>query len=89
MAKSEVAASGHAPELNVIEARQGRSGRPIVWVLTISTGLVVIAFAVIWIVHIPGFSRPGAQTQVSGAGAHSQLAPAQQTSSSNSPPAQQ
>jgi hypothetical protein len=68
----------HGPELTVQEARQGRSGRPIVLVLAVSLILVVIAFAAVWLYHAPGFAGPGGQTQVSGKATSAPLKPPRQ-----------
>ncbi len=50
---------------NPTEARQGRLGRPVLWVLVISTGLIAVIFAVmvggLWGGRL---ARPGGQTEV-------------------------
>jgi len=43
----------HAPVLEATEARQGRRGKPVLWVLIISTALVVLALFGAW------FARSG------------------------------
>jgi hypothetical protein len=53
------------PVLNPMEARQGRRGRHVLWVLVISLGLIVVIYAVmvggIWGGRL---SQPGGQTRV-------------------------
>ncbi len=78
MAKANSSTKEHGPELSVVQARQGRSGRPIVWVLAISTALIVVGLAAVWLHHAPGFSRLGAKTAVSGHNSHTPLEPARQ-----------
>jgi hypothetical protein len=39
----------HHTDLSVTEARQGRWGRPVFWVLVISTSLAVLAMIGVWI----------------------------------------
>ena len=53
------------PVLEATEARQGRRGRHMVWVLGISMGLIVAIFAVM-VVGVQGtrLSAPGGQTTV-------------------------
>jgi hypothetical protein len=55
----------HAPTLTVTQARQGRRGYPMVWVLGISMALVVVGFAALWLARAPGFSGSGGQTTAS------------------------
>ena len=42
------ASDGHHPVVAATPARQGRLGRPVFWVLVISTLLAAIALAVAW-----------------------------------------
>ncbi|MDB5458356.1 MAG: hypothetical protein JWO72_97 [Caulobacteraceae bacterium] len=56
---------GHAPVLTVTEARQGRRGRHMAWVLGISMALVVIGFASLWIASAPHLSNPAGQPTIS------------------------
>lgn len=53
------------PELGATEARQGRRGRHMMWVLGISMGLIVAIFAVM-VAGVQGtrLSSPGGQTTV-------------------------
>jgi flagellar basal body-associated protein FliL len=41
--------SDNHPDLNATEARQGRRGMHVLWILVISLALVTVAFAVIWL----------------------------------------
>jgi hypothetical protein len=41
----------HAPVLDATEARQGRRGRHVLWILVISLALVVIALFGAWAMH--------------------------------------
>ena len=54
------------PVLNPTQARQGRRGRHVLWILVISMGLIVVVYAVmvggIWGGRL---SQPGGQTQAS------------------------
>ena len=78
MADTNSSGHEHAPELTVQEARQGRSGRPIVLVLAISLLLVVLGFAAVWLYHAPGLAGPGGQTRVSGQTTSTPLKPPRQ-----------
>ena len=54
-----------APVLNPTEARQGRRGAGVIWVLLISLGLIVVIYAVMVGGVFGGrLARPGGQTQV-------------------------
>ena len=44
-------ADDHAPHLSETRARQGRWGRPVFWVLTISLILAVLALVGVWAFH--------------------------------------
>lgn len=71
--------SDHHPVVPATRARQGRLGRPIFWVLVISTLLAAIALAIAWGWKAPGLSRPGSQGQVTSPSAASTFdAPAPQ-----------
>ena len=87
MADTNSPSEEHAPELTAQEARQGRSGRPIVVVLFVSLLLVVLGFAAVWLYHAPGFAGRGGQTLVSGKATSTPLKPARQTPT-QPPPAQ-
>ena len=78
MAQSGTSHEEHGPELTVQEARQGRSGRPVVVVLVVSTLLVVLAFAAIWLYHAPGLSGPGGGTRVAASVGSTAAMPARQ-----------
>jgi hypothetical protein len=52
------------PVLAATPARQGRLGRPIFWVLVISTVLAAIALFAAWGWRAPGLSQPGSQARV-------------------------
>jgi hypothetical protein len=55
--------SDHHPVVAATPARQGRLGRPVFWVLVISTLLAAIALAVAWGWKAPGLSQPGSQSR--------------------------
>jgi hypothetical protein len=55
----------HAPVLTVTEARQGRRGRHMAWVLGISMALVVMGLGGLWLAQAPSLSGPGGQTSLS------------------------
>jgi hypothetical protein len=57
-------AADHHPVVAATPARQGRLGRPIFWVLVVSTLLAAIALAVAWGWKAPGLAQPGSQSQV-------------------------
>lgn len=48
------------PVVNATDARQGRYGRHMIWVLIGGLVLVVVAFAVIWGMKAPGFANANA-----------------------------
>jgi hypothetical protein len=75
---------GH-PTLTPQAARQGRPGRPMLWVLLISTTLVVIGFAALWGFHEPGLSGMGGQTAAVPDQSTSQLRQPRQTDSAPEP----
>ena len=54
---------GH-PDLDATEARAGRPGVPVLWVLVISTLVALIAVAVIWAFFSHGLSGGGGSRQV-------------------------
>lgn len=54
---------GH-PDLSATEARAGRRGLPVVWVLVISTVVALIAVAVVWGFFSPGLSGNGGQSRI-------------------------
>jgi hypothetical protein len=56
---------GQAPVLNVTEARQGRRGKHVLWVLGISLALIIVGFFAVWMVHAPSLSGPGGSSAVS------------------------
>jgi hypothetical protein len=43
----------HAPELTVTQARQGRRGKHMAWVLGISMALILVGFTSLWLVNAP------------------------------------
>ena len=55
----------HGPVLTTTEARQGRRGRHVLWILVISMAVVVIGYAVM-VVGVQGthLSNPGGQTTI-------------------------
>ncbi len=55
----------HGPVLTTTEARQGRRGRHVLWVLVISMALLVVGYTVM-VVGVQGtrLSSPGGQTTV-------------------------
>ena len=65
--------------LSAQQARQGRKGWPIITVLVVSTLLVIVAFAAIWLYHAPGLSGGGGQVQAPAAGGSTPYMPARQT----------
>jgi hypothetical protein len=55
----------HAPVLKSTEARQGRRGGGVIWVLVISLGLIVVIYAaMVGGVFGGRLSKPGGQTEV-------------------------
>jgi len=72
----------HPADLSAVEARQGRPGRPIVWVMVISIALVTLGFAALWAVHAPTFVQPGGGTQTSGQGYNATVQQPRQTQGS-------
>ncbi len=55
--------SGHI-DVEATDARAGRPGVPVVWVLVVSTVVAVIAVAVVWAFFSGGLSGGGGQRQV-------------------------
>jgi hypothetical protein len=55
--------SGHQ-DLDATEARAGRPGVPVLWVLVISTVVALIAVAVVWAFFAHGLSGGGGQAQI-------------------------
>ena len=55
----------HAPVLTVTEARQGRRGRHMAWVLGISMALVIAGLGSLWLASAPSLSGPGGQVSIS------------------------
>ncbi len=45
--------AGDGKELNAVQARQGFRDRPVLVVLTISTLLICVAFAVVYFYYLP------------------------------------
>jgi len=62
MSTSHDPAEEHAPRLNETRARQGRWGQPVVWVLTISLTLAVIAVFATWAWHAHGLAERNSMT---------------------------
>ncbi len=54
---------GHA-DLDATDARSGRPGVPVLWVLVISTVVALLAVAVIWAFFSNGFSGGGGSRQI-------------------------
>ncbi len=54
---------GH-PDLDATEARAGRPGIPVVWVLVVSTLVALIAVAVVWGFFSSGLQGNGGQTHI-------------------------
>tara|TARA_R110000787_G_scaffold99962_1_gene204760 strand:+ start:151 stop:447 length:297 start_codon:yes stop_codon:yes gene_type:complete len=50
------------PAIPVTEAKQGRSGLRILWVLLVSLVLIVAIFGIIYAVQAPGLSQTEAET---------------------------
>jgi hypothetical protein len=55
----------HGPVLTTTEARQGRRGRHVLWILVISMALLVVGYGVM-VVGVQGtrLSSPGGQTTI-------------------------
>ena len=70
MVESSRPAEPDHPVLAATPARQGRLGRPVFWVLVISTLLAAVALVIAWAWKAPGFSREDAKL----AGAHARRA---------------
>jgi hypothetical protein len=66
-------------DLSAQDARQGRRGWPVVTVLVVSTVLVIVALAAIWLIHAPASSRGGGQVQVPAGGHSTPYMPARQS----------
>jgi hypothetical protein len=54
----------HGPAITVTEARQGRRGGGVIWVLGVSMALIVAGFAGLWLSNAPRNAR-SAQPMVS------------------------
>ena len=54
---------GH-PEVKATDARSGRPGVPVLWVLIGSTVGGIIVFAIVWAFFAHGFSGGGGQRQI-------------------------
>ena len=65
MAESSSPAEPPRPVVAATRARQGRFGRPVFWVLVISTLLAAIALFIAWMEKAPGLAQPGSQQSVS------------------------
>ncbi len=52
------------PDLAATEARAGRPGVPVLWVLVISTLVAVIAVALVWAFFAHGLSGAGGSRQI-------------------------
>jgi len=59
------------PVISPTQARQGRPGRPIFWVLVIGTLLAVVGLALTWAWKAPGLSAPGSQQKTASPAAAS------------------
>ena len=68
------------------DARQGRAGVPVLWVLVISVVLGSLALFLVWSAHWRGFSKSGGQTHVSGRGESTPLTSGRQSPSQPPPP---
>jgi hypothetical protein len=55
----------HAAHLTVTEARQGRRGRHIAWVLGVSTALAVAGLGAVYLTETRRPTAPGGQTSAS------------------------
>ena len=55
----------HGPVLTTTEARQGRRGRHVLWILVISMALLIVGYGVM-VVGVQGthLSNPGGQTTI-------------------------
>jgi len=80
--------SGAAPELPATEARQGRMGRDVFWVLVISVVLAVVAVTAAWIWRAPQLSASEANNGKQPAAARAFNAPPSQPIQSAAPPSQ-
>ena len=56
--------SDHHPVVAATPARQGRLGRPVFWVLVVSTFLAAAGLFAAWGWKSPGLSQPGSQQRV-------------------------
>lgn len=54
--------SQHGPVLRATQARSGRRGRHVLWILIISTALAALGLFALLAVQAPGLSGPGGQT---------------------------
>jgi hypothetical protein len=70
---------GHGPVLNATQARSGRSGKDVLWVLAVSTGLAAVVLLVILAVDAPGLAGPGGQTRTVHATISAPQSPVKQT----------
>ena len=52
------------PDLNATDARSGRPGVPVLWVLVVSTVVALLAVAVVWAFFAHGLSGGGGSRQV-------------------------
>ena len=85
MAQPETPADDHV-DIGSQDARQGRPGVPILWVLIVSVVLGALAVFLVWTFHWGGFNRPGAQTHVSGQGDSTPVTEGRQTPDQPPPP---
>ena len=63
------------PDLNATEARQGRRGRHVLWILVISTALIVVIYAIVWLANAGPLSNKHGSAQADPAAAASYSAP--------------
>jgi hypothetical protein len=63
------------PDLNATEARQGRRGLHVLWILVISTALIVIIYGIIWLMNAGPLSDKHGSGQADPAAAATYSAP--------------
>jgi hypothetical protein len=73
--EEKIMTDGH-PDLNATEARQGRRGKHVLWILIISLGLIVVIYGVIWLMNAGPLSDKSGNAQADPAAAATYSAPA-------------
>jgi hypothetical protein len=73
MPQSSTPTDDHGPAVNATPARQGRYGKPVFWVLVVSTVLAAAGMFMAWGWKAPGLARPGSQQTANSPAASSEF----------------